>query len=159
MLTKTCKYALQALILIASVGKNEYLLAKQISSALNIPKEYLSKVLRILVEEKFVKSLKGPRGGFCLAREPRDITIYDIIKAIDGIDFFQDCILRTGKCDEENPCALHFYWLKILSQMRAVLDRATLHELANEVKAGKRVLQFVDNIFRIDDFKKQIGIR
>lgn len=159
MLTKTCKYALQALILIASSSKNEYLLAKQIASALNIPKEYLSKVLRILVEEKFVKSLKGPQGGFCLAQDPREITMYDVVKAIDGTDFFQACILRAGKCDEENPCALHSYWSKILSQMRTVLDRATLHELVNEMKAGKRVLQFVDNVFLIKDFKRQIGIR
>lgn len=159
MITRTCKYALQALILIASASRNEYLLAKQISSALNIPKEYLNKVLRILVEEKFVKSLKGPQGGFCLARDPREITMYDVVKAIEGTDFLQACILRAGKCDERNPCALHLYWSKIMSQMRAVLDRVTLHELVNEMKAGNRVLQFVDNIFLIEDFKRQIGIR
>jgi len=159
VLSKTSKYALQALILIASVGKNEYILSKQIASALSIPKEYLNKVMRLLVQMKYVKSLKGPQGGFRLARDPREITIYDVLQSIDGTDFFQMCLLRAGTCDERNPCALHHYWQKILGQIRAVLDRVTLDELVKEVKEGKRVLQFTDNVFLIQDFKKQIGIK
>lgn len=159
MFTKTSKYALQALILIASANQDEYLLAKQIAAALKIPREYLVKVLRILVEAGFVKSLKGSQGGFCLARDPREITVYDIVKTIEGTEFFHACILRADECDAENPCALHSNWLRIRGQMRAVLDRATLHYLVNEMKTGKRVLQFVDNLFLVEDFKKQIGIR
>ena len=53
MLTKTSKYCLQALILIASLNQKECVLSKQISGALSIPKDYLNKVLRILVKEKF----------------------------------------------------------------------------------------------------------
>lgn len=159
MLTKTSKYALQALILIASSNQDDYFPAKQIAAALKIPKEYLVKVLRILVEAGFVISLKGPQGGFCLARDPREITVYDIVKTIEGTEFFQTCILRADACDEKNPCALHLYWLKIRGQMRAVLDRATLHDLVSEMKAGKRVLHFADNVFLVQHFKNQIGIR
>lgn len=159
MLSKTSKYALQALILLASVGKNQYILTKQIASALAIPKEYLNKVMQLLVQLKYVKSLKGPQGGFRLARDPRDITIYDILQSIDGTDFFQMCLLRARLCDERNPCALHSYWQKILGQLRAVLDRVTLEKLVEEVKEGKSVLQFADNIFLTQDFKQQIGIK
>jgi Rrf2 family protein len=159
VLSKTSKYAFQALILIASVGENEYILSKQIASALSIPKEYLNKVMQLLVRMKYVKSLKGPQGGFRLARHPREITIYDVLQSIEGTDFFQTCLLRAGICDERNPCALHFYWQKTLGQIRGVLDRVTLDELVKEVKEGKRVLQFADNVFLIQDFKKQIGIK
>jgi Rrf2 family transcriptional regulator, iron-sulfur cluster assembly transcription factor len=149
---------MQALILIASLKKNEYVLAKQISAALGIPHDYLNKVMQILVKEKFVKSLKGPQGGFSLARNPQDITIYDIMKVIDGTDFFNDCILRTKLCNHDDPCALHEYWQKILGQMRTILDRVTLYDLVQELKEGREVLQFADNIFLIKSFKEQIGI-
>jgi Rrf2 family transcriptional regulator, iron-sulfur cluster assembly transcription factor len=149
---------MQALILIASLEKNEYVLAKQISAVLSIPRDYLNKVMQILVKEKFVKSLKGPQGGFCLAREPQDITIYDIMKAIDGTDFFNNCLLRAALCDAEDPCALHDYWQKVLGQIRSILDRVTLHDLVQELKEGREVLQFADNIFLIKSLKDQIGI-
>lgn len=158
MLSKTSKYCLQALILIASLDQKESVLAKQISSALSMPKDYLNKVLRILVKQKFLCSLKGPQGGFSLARPAHDITVYEIITSIDGTDFFETCIIRPDVCDENKPCALHDYWRKILSQFRTVLDTVTLSDLVKELKCGKRVLNFDDDYFLLEKFKRQIGI-
>jgi len=158
VLSKTSKYCLQALILIASLDQKESVLAKQIAGALSMPKDYLNKVLRILVKEKFLTSLKGPQGGFSLARPSHDITIYDIITAIDGTEFFDSCIIRPDICDENNPCALHDYWRRILSQIRTVLDSVTLADLVKELKCGKRVLNFDDDYFLLEKFKQQIGI-
>jgi len=163
VISKSCKYGIQALTLIASPNPNamcdfnRYVLAKQISSTLSIPKEYLHKVLGVLAREGLVKSLKGPQGGFCLARKPKDITLFDIVKAIDGTDMFRKCILRSEECDETNPCALHPYWRKILSQTRTLLDYVTIEDLVNDFKDGKRVLQLSDDRFGITEIQKIIG--
>jgi Rrf2 family transcriptional regulator, iron-sulfur cluster assembly transcription factor len=158
VLSKTSKYCLQALILIASLDQKECVLAKQIAGSLSIPKEYLNKVLRLLVKEKFLVSLKGPQGGFSLARPSHDITVYEIITVIDGTEFFDSCIIQPVVCDENNPCALHDYWHRILRQIRTVLDNVTLADLVKELKGGKRVLNFDDDYFLLEKFKQQIGI-
>jgi Rrf2 family transcriptional regulator, iron-sulfur cluster assembly transcription factor len=158
VLSKTSKYCIQALILIASFEQNKYVLSKQIANALSMPKEYMHKVLRVMVNEKLLISLKGPQGGFTLARSAHDITVYEIITAIDGTEFFETCIIRPDVCDDNNPCALHDYWKKILHQFRTVLDSVTLADLVNELKCGKRVLNFDDDYFLLEKFKKQIGI-
>ncbi len=118
----------------------------------------MNKALRVLVNEKFLISLKGPQGGFTLARSAHDITVYEIITAIDGTQFFETCIIRPDVCDDNYPCALHDYWKKILHQFRTVLDSVTLADLVKELKCGKRVLNFDDDYFLLEKFKQQIGI-
>jgi Rrf2 family protein len=159
MLSKTCKYAVQALIFIASLKTDEPVLAKQIAGALSIPREFLNKVMQLLVRAGFLISIKGPSGGFQLARDSGDITIYDIVKAIDGTEFLDNCILQAGKCDEENPCALHNCWLKVRAQIRAMLDHESLDMLVKDLKNGKRVLQFADDFILLSKIKTQIGIK
>jgi len=164
VLSKTCKYGIQSLILLASIKKSadsqidEYVLGKQLASALSIPKEYIHKVLHNLVNKKLVISMKGPQGGFRLARAPADITLFDIVKAIDGTAAFETCVIRTQKCDEDNPCGLHHYWRKNLTQARTLLDQITIDELADEVRKGKRVLEFCTEDFGLKELKKQFGI-
>lgn len=164
MLSKTCKYGIQALILLASINQstkcdvNKCVLGKQLSSALSIPKEYLHKVMQKLSREKLVCSMKGPQGGFCLAREPKDITLFDIVKAIDGVEAFNMCIIRAQQCDEENPCALHHYWRKNLTQARTILDQVTLDILVADLQRGRRVLEFSEPVIGLEEFKKRIGL-
>ncbi len=164
MLSKTCKYGIQSLILLASIKKgadsqiDEYVLGKQLSSALSIPKEYIHKVLHILVNKKLVTSMKGPQGGFRLARAPADITLFDIVKAIDGTAAFETCVIRAQKCDEHNPCGLHHYWRKNLIQARTLLDQITIDQLADEVRKGNHVLELCTEDFGLHELKKQIGI-
>ena len=145
--------------MITSLNKKEPVLAKQISGALNIPREFLNKVMQTLVKKGFLRSIKGPAGGFVLAKDPSDITLYDIIKAIDGTDVFDHCILRVGKCDEKNPCVLHDEWLKLRAQLRAMFDRESLDVLVEDLKSGKRVLQFSEDFILLKKFKTQIGIK
>jgi Rrf2 family iron-sulfur cluster assembly transcriptional regulator len=59
--------------------------------------------MQILVKAGFLHSIKRPAGGFVLAKDPKEITIFDIIKAIDGTNWFDTCILRVGPCDSQNP--------------------------------------------------------
>jgi len=111
-----------------------------------------------LAKEGLVQSLKGPQGGFCLSRDTMDITLYDIVKAIDGTEAFHTCIIRAQPCDENNPCALHNYWRKNLTQARTILDNVTLDDLVKDMHDGKRVLQYSDDTFTLNDLKKQLGI-
>jgi Rrf2 family iron-sulfur cluster assembly transcriptional regulator len=146
------------MIFIASLNTEEPILAKQIAGALSIPREFLNKVMQILVKAGFLHSIKGPAGGFVLAKDPKEITIFDIIKAIDGTDWFDTCILRVGPCDSQNPCALHDYWVKIKNQIRALLDHESLADLVKDMRNGKRVLQFAEDFILLKKIKTQMGL-
>jgi len=146
------------MIFIASLNSQEPVLAKQIAGALSIPKEFLNKVMQILVKAGFLVSVRGPGGGFILARDPKDITIYDIVREIDGTSWFDSCILRVGPCDAENPCALHDYWFKIRNQIRVMLDHESLADLVKDLRNGKRVLQFAEDFILLKKIKTQMGI-
>ncbi len=146
------------MIFIASLNSQEPVLAKQIAGALSIPKEFLNKVMRLLVKAGFLISVRGPGGGFVLAKDPKDITIFDIVKEIDGMEWFDSCILRVGPCDTENPCALHDYWFKMRNQIRAMLDHESLANLVKDLRNGKRVLQFSEDFILLRKIKTQMGI-
>ncbi len=146
------------MIFIASLNSQEPVLAKQIAGALSIPKEFLNKVMQLLVKAGFLISVRGPGGGFVLAKDPKDITIFDIVKEIDGVEWFDSCILRVGPCDTENPCALHDYWFKMRNQIRAMLDHESLANLVKDLRNGKRVLQFSEDFILLKKIKTQMGI-
>lgn len=72
-----------------------------------IPRHFLSKILQILVRKKLLVSTKGPSGGYKLAKKASDISLYDVIEAIDGPEIFDKCGILNRTCNEENTCILH----------------------------------------------------
>ncbi len=118
----------------------------------------MNKVMQQLVRAGFLASVRGPGGGFVLAKDPKDITIFDIVKEIDGTEWFESCLLRVGLCDLQNPCAMHEFWVKIKNQVRAILDHESLADLVKEMRNGKRVLQFAEDFILLKKIKTQMGI-
>jgi len=108
MLSASCHYGLQAMLYIAchsENGKNADL--KSIAVSESIPSHFLSKILQELVRKKLLVSTKGPAGGYRLAREASAISLFDVIKAIDGPDIFERCGILNRTCSKDNPCILH----------------------------------------------------
>jgi Rrf2 family transcriptional regulator, iron-sulfur cluster assembly transcription factor len=99
MLSNTCKYAIRAVIYLAVHEKKEQKIGiKQISHDLKIPSPFLGKILQILTKNKLLNSTKGPNGGFCLGRSAGKISLLDIVDIIDGMDFFNNCLVGMKVC-------------------------------------------------------------
>ena len=74
----------------------------------DIPKHFLSKILQQMVEAKILTSLKGPGGGFLFARDPKEVSLYDVINVYDSLEQnMGDCAIGWNECSGENPCDLH----------------------------------------------------
>lgn len=112
MLSATCKYGIRAVIYIASKSdqKNNTGL-KEIAEKLKIPQPYLAKILQILARKKILHSSKGPHGGFYLLIPASQLTLMDLIEAIDGRNFFDSCYVTGESCNFDNSdngyCVLH----------------------------------------------------
>jgi Rrf2 family protein len=104
MISQTVEYALRAMSHLAS-SAGEAASSEAIALATRVPQGYLSKIMRSLVCADLVRSFRGPRGGFVLARDATAISVLDIINAVDPIK-------RIERCPLDNPlhtalCPLH----------------------------------------------------
>jgi Rrf2 family transcriptional regulator, iron-sulfur cluster assembly transcription factor len=108
--SKKCEYALQAVLYLSTLDRSIVVPVDEIAGKLNIPKEFVSKILQSLTESGIILSRKGKSGGFALAKDPKRIRLIDIVTAIDGLSMFNSCVLGFPNCNPDNPCPLHEKW-------------------------------------------------
>ena len=141
MFSASCHYGLQAMFYIAlhsSSDKNVEL--TEIAREQDIPKHFLSKILQLLVREKLLYSMKGPTGGFRLTRPPDEITLIEIVDAIDGLDIFHQCGIGFKTCDDQNPCPIHHDYKVIRERVNHLFSTNTLEALKDEVQNGGSII-------------------
>lgn len=134
MLSNSCKYGIRAVTYIASQPKtNAKIGIKKISEDLNLPSPFLAKILQMLAKQKILNSSKGPHGGFSLLKNPKNITVQDIIRSIDGDNTFNDCVMHNGICksfEERNTlCPLHEEYSKTRRGLIKLFSSKTVYNL------------------------------
>jgi Rrf2 family protein len=134
----TCEHALRALIYLAGRDGEGPVLVREIAKGAEAPKQSLSKILHSLRNKGFVRSTKGPGGGYELARPAGEICLLDIVEAVDGrLDLEERCILGLDACGDEASCALHDYWSNFRSHYVGTISSMTLAD-ASEALDKKR---------------------
>ncbi len=119
IISKETSYAISTLLMLSEKAySDKYVDIKEIAVKLNLPYFYLSKVLQKLVKKGFIKSMKGPKGGVTLNKDISELSIYDVIVAIENDDIFKYCILSQRVCNSDKSCSLHNEWEKIIKQLK-----------------------------------------
>lgn len=137
MFSASCHYGLQAMFYIASHSSEDNNVdLNTIAHEKDIPKHFLSKILQLLVKNKLLISMKGPNGGFRLSRPADDITLIEIVEAIDGLDIFNQCGIGFRDCDENDPCPIHTDYKRIRDRVRYLFETKTLEALTKDVLDG-----------------------
>jgi len=126
MLSQTAIYALKAMGYIANQPADKPVLSKLISEELNIPQNFLSKIMHRLVQAGYLKSQRGTGGGFVLARKPNSITLKEIVSLFMDINEFEECFLGNPKCD--GSCGLHDKWKPISERFISMLEKNTIEK-------------------------------
>jgi Rrf2 family iron-sulfur cluster assembly transcriptional regulator len=144
MLSNSCKYAIRAVIYIAGQPReNGKTGIKQISRDLELPTPFLAKILQQLVRQKILISLKGPHGGFSLMRDPRKISLLDIVKSIDGDDIFTYCVIHNDVCscvdDSKIPCPLHDTYSNVRNSLIRMFNSTTIRDLVIKVNDTEKI--------------------
>ena len=143
MLSSTSKYGIRAVAYIASKPRNNGMVGiKQISRDLDLPAPFLAKILQLLAKQKILSSSKGPHGGFSLLRDPKNITLLDIITTIDGNDIFDNCIIHNMPCrlvDENKiPCPIHDDYFKVRNNLVRFFTKKTIYSLVKSANKKGR---------------------
>lgn len=144
MFSRTCQYALQAVLYISLHGKEgSAVKSQEIADSQNIPPHFLGKILQTLVKYNVLKSIKGPTGGFILNEGQEKLTMLEIVRIIDGFDIFDQCGIGLKACSDENPCPIHNDYKVVKNKIRQLLSRKTITTLCKDVENGKSIVSFV----------------
>ena len=135
MLSNTSNYAIRALVYLELYSSPEKKVGiKQMITDLDIPAQFLSKILQLLVKSKLLGSSKGPNGGFYLTKPAIDITMLDVVEGIDGKDNLGNCVIKSTTCDATEPCSVHHKLSLIRGQVKIMLTTETIADLVSEFR-------------------------
>jgi Rrf2 family protein len=128
MLTQTADYALRALIYLAHSVEDGYHQTRDLAKALNVPTNYLGKILQLLGHQQIVESQRGMNGGFRLAKLPEQVRLYDVLFALDALPSDSECPMLTGGRQIE-LCKLHRRFAAMTADYIRFLKQTTLEEV------------------------------
>jgi len=127
-ISRSTGYALLAVGYLAQHQKEGITLSQDISKQYNIPLEYLLKILQQLVRANVLRSKRGPRGGFSLAKPTKKITMLEIVEAVDG-PLTSTLDLQEHAPREKFGAACEKAYAKAVAQARAVFQKTKLSDL------------------------------
>lgn len=146
MLSQTVEYALRAMVYLAGCS-DEPQPTEQISEKTKVPAPYLAKVLQNLTRKGLVRSQRGVKGGFVLAQPPDEITILDVVNAVDPIQRIRTCPLGL-KTHGVRLCPLHFRMDHALAMVEDAFRNSTLAEILAEPSESIPLCEFPSNVVK-----------
>lgn len=130
------RYGVKAMVELAINYGNVPLSIKTISGRQNISEYYLEQLFSPLRKANLIKSIRGAQGGYVLSREPKDITVADIMYVLEGPIEVADCIDGVA-CDNVDCCATRLLWEKIKNSIDDVLTSVTLQDIVDDYEEIK----------------------
>jgi Rrf2 family protein len=134
-LTMSGEYAVRAMVHLSSLPHGTVISVADISRDWDVPVTFLRKLVTKLARAGMVTSFRGNGGGIALARPAQEITLLDIIEAIEGAMALNICLLSPEACHRSPWCAVHVVWCEAQTKLREVLSSRSLADLAGMPRA------------------------
>lgn len=135
-MTKITDYSIVILAKLATIGEGFHQ-SRVLAAETRLPAPTVSKILKTLSRSGLLESRRGAHGGYALARPANDITLVDVIEAIEGPVAVTECSLPEAViCGESTHCQLHGHWPRINRAVRNALSSVTLADVYRPVSAS-----------------------
>jgi Rrf2 family protein len=128
LVTRETDYAVRCVLYLAR-EQGQLANVGEIAQQMHIPKSFLAKILQRLVREGIAESLRGVNGGFRLLKAPEQITLLEILTAIQGIAPVNTCAIDKRLCRMSSKCAVHPIWIDIRKEVERRLATQTIATL------------------------------
>lgn len=127
------RYALRLMLDLALNNSDKPIRIKEIAKRQEISDKYLEQIISVLNKARYVRSVRGPQGGYLLARKPEEYTVGMILRLTEGsmapVDCIDDCL--DGGCSRMDTCATAMVWHKLNDAISNVIDNITLADLVD----------------------------
>lgn len=135
-LSRITDYGIVLLVQLARSAEGEAHNARHLAAAAELPVPVVSKVLKTLAREGLLASQRGAKGGYALARDAADITVPDMVTALEGPISLTECATHPGACSQEPRCGVREPWQRINAVVQRALSQITLADLAGPEVPG-----------------------
>lgn len=142
-LSQECQYALKAMGYLASLPAGAVMESRAVADGAGIARPFAAKILLQLRNAELVRSHRGRERGYELARPPSEISVRQVVEAIEGERVFERCVFWSYACSEANPCLLHPVWKSVRPQVANLMERLSVADL------GRSDLEAVIPMFKI----------
>ena len=134
-ITRQADYALRAMMRLATLKQNERAATSQIADDENIPPSFLAKIISQLSIAGLIHTSRGARGGVSLARPPEEISLLEVVEAIDGPIHLNECTQSEGNCRYSGTCPLHPIWVETQTELIRKLRETTFDSVVKRKEA------------------------
>lgn len=132
LLSQTAVYALKATLCLADPALEGPLRVDDIAEQLDVPRNYLSKILHALARNRVLESTRGPGGGFTLRLPPDQVTLSTVVRHFDALPEEAGCLLGKARCSDSDPCPAHAQWKGVARSVHDFFSNTTLADLAKD---------------------------
>ena len=142
------RYALRLMLDLAMNGENNVVRIKDIAERQQISDKYLEQIISVLNKAGYVRSTRGPQGGYSLRKAPEEYTVGDILRLTEGSLAPVACVEEEGSCEREGDSVTVEVWKRLNQAISDVVDHITLADLValQEEKREKSGLDFGKDI-------------
>ncbi|MDO4322303.1 MAG: Rrf2 family transcriptional regulator [Lachnospiraceae bacterium] len=123
------RYALRLMLDLATHCSGEPIRLKDVARRQSISEKYLEQIISVLNKAGYVRSIRGPQGGYVLQKAPKEYTVGMILRLTEGSLTPVECAEGGGMCDMEESCATRILWKKLDDAINSVVDHVTLEDL------------------------------
>jgi Rrf2 family transcriptional regulator, iron-sulfur cluster assembly transcription factor len=131
-ITRAGEYGVLGLMHLARRNPGQRAMIDEMSRQEGIPRSFLAKIFQHLAKAGLVRSVRGSHGGFALLKSPGEITVLEIIEAVEGRIVFQRCRMDKPDCEHAGGCALCALFERAQDGIKDVLTRTTLRDLLEQ---------------------------
>ncbi len=143
--TKT-RYGTRILIELALYENNNAMQASKISANQKIPAKYLEQLLRLLKQAGFVNSVRGPKGGHLLAKEPNQISLGQIVRLFEGQTDLVECVSAPETCDMAAECLVRNAWQEATQVLYKKLDGISIADLLQDTNKSNNMAACIASV-------------
>ena len=123
------RYGIHTMFNLALNGENGPQSIKAIAERGGMPEAYLEQLIAALKREKLVTSTRGAQGGYVLARPAEQLTVGEVLRALEGGLNLVECLDEEDACGKSCACASRIVWLKLRDGLNAIVDGITLRDM------------------------------
>ncbi len=131
-ITREGDYGIRSVLYLSRQPFKKISFVNEISEEYKIPRSFLAKILQKLVKAKLVRSYRGVKGGFSLSKQARDISMLDVIEAVEGKLCLNICLTDKRNCGFSRNCPVSPAWAAIQIKMTDVLKKVNFEDLARQ---------------------------
>lgn len=132
IITRATEHSITAVLYLASKHPEPVVSKREICKAEGITPAFLTKILQPLIHRGLVCSKRGVAGGFSLAKDPSEITLWDVMKAVEEPLALNVCLTDESDCNRINVCPVHDMWDEVRQNMETIFSKKSLAQIAAE---------------------------